>query len=141
LLDIDDFKAINDTHGHLVGDRILIELTRLIGQHLREIGVLARWGGEEFVILMPHREAREAAHAADTLRSLVADRGFPDVGAVTVPSGAARVADGRASGRVRMPRSPDRWGRMLAGDVGAGAMGLRLRRYPMNRNPNALDRV
>lgn len=89
LLDIDDFRAINDTHGHLVGDRILIELTRLIGRHLREAGVLARWGGEEFVILMPHCGASEAVHAAEKPRSLVADRGFPEVAAVTASIGVA----------------------------------------------------
>ncbi|WP_200386824.1 sensor domain-containing diguanylate cyclase [Thiocapsa imhoffii] len=89
LLDLDCFKAINDTHGHLVGDRILIELPRVIGRHLREVDVLARWGGEEFVILMPHRGAREAMHAAETLRALVAARTFPEVGTVTVSVGVA----------------------------------------------------
>lgn len=91
LLDIDHFKAINDTHGHLVGDRILIELTRLIGCHLREVDVLARWGGEEFAILMPHCGAGEALHAAEKLRVLVADQAFHEVGAVTVSIGVAEL--------------------------------------------------
>jgi len=89
MLDIDHFKAINDTYGHLVGDRILIELTRRLAHHLREVDVLARWGGEEFVILMPHCGANEARGAAERLRALVADRAFPAVGAVTVSIGAA----------------------------------------------------
>ncbi|AUB81943.1 diguanylate cyclase [Candidatus Thiodictyon syntrophicum] len=89
MLDIDHFKAINDTYGHLVGDRILIEVTRRLAHHLREVDVLARWGGEEFVILMPHCEANEARGAAERLRALVADRAFPAVGAVTVSIGAA----------------------------------------------------
>ncbi|WP_170164757.1 sensor domain-containing diguanylate cyclase [Thiocapsa rosea] len=100
LLDLDCFKAINDTHGHLVGDRVLIELTRLIGGHLREVDVLARWGGEEFVILMPHCGAREAVHAAEKLRSLVADRVFPEVGTVTVSVGVAEY---------RLHESDDAW--------------------------------
>lgn len=89
LLDIDHFKAINDTHGHLAGDRILIELTRRLGRHLREADVLARWGGEEFVILMPNCGASETRDAAQRLRALVADRSFPEVGAVTVSIGVA----------------------------------------------------
>ena len=89
MLDIDHFKAINDTYGHLVGDRILIELTRRLAQHLREVDVLARWGGEEFVILMPHCGASETRGTAERLRALVADRAFPEVGALTVSIGAA----------------------------------------------------
>jgi diguanylate cyclase (GGDEF)-like protein len=89
LFDIDLFKAINDTHGHLVGDWILIELARLIGCHLREVDVMARWGGKEFAILMPHCGASEAVHAAEKLRVLVADQAFHEVGAVTVSIGVA----------------------------------------------------
>ncbi|WP_295392733.1 sensor domain-containing diguanylate cyclase [uncultured Thiodictyon sp.] len=89
LLDIDHFKAINDTHGHLVGDQVSIELTGRLGQHLREVDVLARWGGEEFVIPMPHCGAIQALHAAEKLRALVADRTFPEVGAVTMSIGVA----------------------------------------------------
>jgi diguanylate cyclase (GGDEF)-like protein len=89
MLDLDRFKAINDTYGHLVGDRVLIELTRRLGHHLREVDILARWGGEEFMILMPHGGAREAVHAAEKLRALVAERAFPEVGAVTVSIGVA----------------------------------------------------
>jgi diguanylate cyclase (GGDEF)-like protein/PAS domain S-box-containing protein len=89
MLDLDRFKAINDTYGHLVGDRVLIELTRRLGHHLREVDILARWGGEEFMILMPHCGAREAVHAAEKLRALVAERAFPEVGAVTVSIGVA----------------------------------------------------
>jgi diguanylate cyclase (GGDEF)-like protein/PAS domain S-box-containing protein len=106
LLDIDHFKAINDIHGHLVGDRILIELTGLIGHHLREVDVLARWGGEEFVILMPHCGASESLHAAEKLRALVADRAFPEVGAVTVSIGVAEFRP-RESDNALIKRADD----------------------------------
>ncbi|PDV97801.1 sensor domain-containing diguanylate cyclase [Candidatus Chloroploca asiatica] len=89
MLDLDHFKVINDTYGHLVGDRILIELTRLIGQHLRTVDILVRWGGEEFALLMPHCGATEALHAADRLRVIIANHSFPEVGAVTVSVGVA----------------------------------------------------
>jgi diguanylate cyclase (GGDEF)-like protein/PAS domain S-box-containing protein len=106
LLDIDHFKAINDTHGHLVGDRILIELTGLIGDHLREVDVLARWGGEEFAILMPHCGAGEALHAAEKLRVLVADHAFHEVGAVTVSIGVAELQP-RESDNAWLKRADD----------------------------------
>jgi diguanylate cyclase (GGDEF)-like protein len=67
----------------------LIELTRLIGQHLRLADILARWGGEEFMILMPHCGATEALQVADKLRVLVADHSFPEVGAITASLGVA----------------------------------------------------
>ncbi len=89
LLDIDHFKMINDTHDHLAGDQVLIELTRRLGHQLRAVDVLARWGGEEFVILMPHCRATQALHAAERLRALVADQSFPEVGAVTTSFGVA----------------------------------------------------
>lgn len=54
MFDIDNFKTVNDTYGHPIGDQVLIELCDLIGQQLREMDTLCRWGGEEFVILLPH---------------------------------------------------------------------------------------
>jgi len=89
LLDVDLFKGINDTHGHLVGDQVLIELTRRLRKQVREGDVLARWGGEEFVFLMPHCGVRQAQQAAEKLRALVADRDFGGVGRVTVSVGVA----------------------------------------------------
>ncbi|MEY6434127.1 diguanylate cyclase [Thioalkalicoccus limnaeus] len=89
LVDIDHFKLINDTHGHLVDDRTLIELTHRLRDQVREVDVLARWGGEEFVVLMPHCGVRQAQQAAEKLRALVLDRSFPGVGSVTVSIGVA----------------------------------------------------
>ncbi len=53
LLDIDDFKYINDNYGHDVGDEILQEITRIITIPLRESDIAARWGGEEFILMLP----------------------------------------------------------------------------------------
>ncbi len=90
IFDIDHFKAINDTHGHLVGDEVLIELIRRIRAHLRAVDVLARWGGEEFVLLLPHCGAAEALQVAEKLRALVAESPFPVAGWVTASFGLAQ---------------------------------------------------
>lgn len=60
LLDIDNFKKLNDTHGHQVGDQALVHLAEVIRRHLRPQDVFARYGGEEFVILLPEAETEEA---------------------------------------------------------------------------------
>jgi len=79
MLDIDHFKQINDTHGHLAGDRVLKELVRVVDAEIRENDVMARWGGEEFIILMPETNAQGAALFAERIRQQVADTRFlPD---------------------------------------------------------------
>ncbi|MFZ6780037.1 GGDEF domain-containing protein [Undibacterium sp. Ji83W] len=63
LLDLDNFKKLNDTHGHAAGDEALVHLVRIVKQTLRSIDVVARYGGEEFVIIMPETQLEEAAQA------------------------------------------------------------------------------
>ncbi|MFZ6872697.1 GGDEF domain-containing protein [Undibacterium sp. Di27W] len=63
LLDLDNFKKLNDTHGHAAGDEALVHLVRIVKQTLRSIDVVARYGGEEFVIIMPETQLDEAAQA------------------------------------------------------------------------------
>lgn len=63
LLDLDNFKRLNDTHGHAAGDEALIHLVRIVKQTLRSIDAIARYGGEEFVIIMPDTSPEEAAQA------------------------------------------------------------------------------
>jgi len=72
MLDIDHFKAINDTRGHFVGDQVLIALSRAAENLLRDIDILCRWGGEEFVILMPETPLAGAAILAERLREVLA---------------------------------------------------------------------
>jgi diguanylate cyclase (GGDEF)-like protein len=89
LFDIDYFKAINDRYGHPVGDRVLVELARRVRAQLRESDGLGRWGGEEFLVLMPHSSGEEARRLAEKLRRLVAETPLEGVGTVTGSFGVA----------------------------------------------------
>ena len=68
LLDIDDFKRINDNYGHLTGDRVLILLSSIITQKIRQDDIFVRWGGEEFVLLLPKTSQENAVKMAEILR-------------------------------------------------------------------------
>lgn len=70
LLDIDNFKNVNDSYGHKTGDMVLIKITKLINKHIRNSDVFARWGGEEFVILSPDPIGK-AVHFAERLCRLI----------------------------------------------------------------------
>lgn len=71
LIDIDDFKPINDTDGHDAGDKILQDLARIFRQHVRESDTVCRWGGDEFMFLLSHTDITGAKILADRLRNLV----------------------------------------------------------------------
>ncbi len=68
MMDIDHFKGVNDTYGHDVGDEVLIAITTLATKHIRNIDTLARWGGEEFMILLPETSANNATIVANKIR-------------------------------------------------------------------------
>ena len=68
LLDIDHFKQINDTYGHLAGDAILKHIAELISQRLREVDIVSRWGGEEFLIILKGCDIKTATNKAEELR-------------------------------------------------------------------------
>jgi diguanylate cyclase (GGDEF)-like protein len=68
LLDIDDFKKINDTFGHLVGDKVLVRFSLILKENLRKTDLVARWGGEEFAVLFVDTKKEEATQKAEKLR-------------------------------------------------------------------------
>jgi diguanylate cyclase (GGDEF)-like protein len=70
ILDIDHFKQVNDTHGHLAGDNLLVALAEMMRRQLRDYDLCGRFGGEEFTILLPHTDATAAAHVAERLRAM-----------------------------------------------------------------------
>jgi diguanylate cyclase len=76
VIDIDFFKKINDTYGHIAGDKVLHTLAQLLKKSIRETDFLARYGGEEFVIIMPDTAAKEGLGVAEKLRSEVENCGF-----------------------------------------------------------------
>jgi len=89
LLDIDLFKAVNDTYGHQVGDDILIKVAELVQENIRSSDVLGRWGGEEFLIICPETDLTGAGTLADQVRHAIATYDFPVVGKKTASFGVA----------------------------------------------------
>jgi len=87
ILDIDHFKAINDTYGHNVGDEVLKELSVLITKNLKRVDIFARWGGEEFVILLPGTTLDGAQVLAENLRKIVEESHFSIAGKITASFG------------------------------------------------------
>ncbi|MGS2743529.1 sensor domain-containing diguanylate cyclase [Halomonas sp. LS-001] len=93
MLDIDHFKAINDTYGHNVGDEVLVEFARLLSKNLRELDICARWGGEEFMVLVPETTQNQAFQLADKLRQLIAGTSFSSVGHITASFGVVEIGN------------------------------------------------
>ncbi len=98
MLDIDHFKAVNDKHGHACGDDVLQQMTRLISGRLRESDLLARWGGEEFLAVLPHTAIEGAREAAEAIRGLVEQAVFIDEIGITLSLGVAAHMPGDTPG-------------------------------------------
>jgi diguanylate cyclase (GGDEF)-like protein len=101
MLDLDHFKAVNDTHGHPRGDAVLRELAARLNEQIREVDVLARYGGEEFVLVLPETTLEGAAVLADRICTAVRREPFGEDGEVplrlTVSVGVAGFPDHAAS--------------------------------------------
>jgi diguanylate cyclase (GGDEF)-like protein len=87
VIDIDHFKRVNDGYGHLIGDEVLLLLSRLMRSSFRFQDPLYRFGGEEFVVLMRCAEGADAAAAFERLRANVEAHNFPQVGRITISVG------------------------------------------------------
>ncbi|GAA4227812.1 diguanylate cyclase (GGDEF)-like protein [Streptosporangium album] len=77
IVDIDHFKRVNDTYGHLIGDQVLIGVAATIRSQLRDYDVVGRFGGEEFVVLLPRADVTEARRVAERLRSRIGRMAVP----------------------------------------------------------------
>jgi len=94
MVDIDNFKRLNDEFGHLLGDEVLRQVSSIFHQQLRKIDVVCRYGGEEFAILLSQTNPRHALSVAEKLRRLVEAWQFPGVPRpVTISAGAAALPD------------------------------------------------
>ena len=71
LMDVDNFKKVNDTYGHLVGDQVLQNMARACQRSLREVDKLARYGGEEFIVMLPETDGPGACRSAERLRQMI----------------------------------------------------------------------
>lgn len=87
IVDVDYFKKVNDTHGHQVGDTILIEFASILKGNIREVDIVGRWGGEEFVIISPHTSLDGIIKLANTLRQKINSHRFPVIGNITASFG------------------------------------------------------
>ncbi len=94
LMDIDHFKQINDTHGHLIGDDVLKEFAALLQSQTRSSDILGRWGGEEFLLLCPDCPLDGAKTRAEDLRTTIAAHTFAHIGPLTASFGVATYHPG-----------------------------------------------
>jgi two-component system cell cycle response regulator len=110
MIDIDNFKQINDTHGHLVGDKVLKQLANLLRREQRSVDIVARYGGEEFVVLLPETTTSESRNFAERILRRVAQHDFGDPGRpvrVTISIGVASYPDERVSDGVSLLKLAD----------------------------------
>jgi diguanylate cyclase (GGDEF)-like protein len=77
MIDIDYFKKINDKHGHQAGDQVLIAVAKLVAKSLRDTDIMARYGGEDFVVIVPHTPLSNATSLAQRIRKSVEEHDFP----------------------------------------------------------------
>ncbi|WP_286240781.1 diguanylate cyclase [Neptuniibacter halophilus] len=94
LLDVDNFKAVNDQYGHDVGDLVLKTLAQVMQGTVRKVDVVGRWGGEEFVVICENTPASNALLLAEKLRQRVAETEFAEVGHKTISIGVSELQQG-----------------------------------------------
>jgi diguanylate cyclase (GGDEF)-like protein len=94
MLDIDFFKKVNDTYGHNVGDKVLIQVSHAILRTLRSIDIVSRWGGEEFMMLLPTADLDNASKLAEKIRLEIENQEIDIAGYVSVSLGVCEVREG-----------------------------------------------
>lgn len=94
MIDIDHFKQVNDTFGHNVGDKVLIQVAHLLIRTLREVDIVCRWGGEEFILLLPTASLENAYELAQKLRANMHNLDIDTVGKISASFGVAQIRKG-----------------------------------------------
>jgi len=87
IFDIDDFKKVNDTKGHVFGDQVLIEVAELIRMNIRNYDFAGRYGGEEFMVIFPNTDATKAQKVSERIRKAVEKHRFADDSKITISGG------------------------------------------------------
>lgn len=93
ILDIDFFKRVNDTYGHPVGDKVLVHLAQLMKGVARGQDHLCRYGGEEFVVILPNTPIDLAREIGTAYNKAVAKESWPEIGTLTISVGIATIQD------------------------------------------------
>ncbi|AZV46994.1 diguanylate cyclase [Nautilia sp. PV-1] len=93
FFDIDDFKKINDTYGHKIGDEVLIELSKTIKENIRQTDIFGRWGGEEFIIILPNTNVTVAQKIAQKLKRVIENHNFPFIKKLTCSFGVTEMKE------------------------------------------------
>lgn len=109
MLDIDHFKKVNDKFGHQAGDAVLKETAQMIQKSIRDIDVAFRYGGEEFVIVLPNTEKNDASVVAERMRKKIAEHEFQELsgGHITISIGIAGIPDEDISSEERLIQCAD----------------------------------
>jgi diguanylate cyclase (GGDEF)-like protein len=96
LCDIDHFKSVNDTYGHFSGDQILARIGQLLRDHFRRGDAVGRWGGEEFLVVLPNLTRAEAEVICENFRARIERESHPPIGKLTVSLGLAMLKPGES---------------------------------------------
>lgn len=94
IVDVDHFKSVNDTYGHQVGDAVLIAMADTLTSAIRTSDILARWGGEEFVVLLPDVDMEKAVLAAEKYRQAIEQMNILEIGSITASFGVTVFSKG-----------------------------------------------
>ncbi|RYF78939.1 MAG: sensor domain-containing diguanylate cyclase [Comamonadaceae bacterium] len=105
MIDLDHFKRVNDAYGHPAGDRVLVQAAAIIREQIGEDGLAARFGGEEFCVVMPGMDAQTAQQRAEQLRRAFEDASWPDVKVTASVGVATAAADDDGSPNVMLTRA------------------------------------
>jgi diguanylate cyclase (GGDEF)-like protein len=100
LLDIDDFQRINEQFGYHIGDEVLSTLATIVQQIIGENDVFARWGGKEFILLIPNANNQSALDLAESIRTLIAEFHFQNVGPITCSFGITEFTQAKSKNQL-----------------------------------------
>jgi diguanylate cyclase (GGDEF)-like protein len=94
VMDLDHFKQVNDTYGHNIGDEVLKQVSNLLLKELRNVDILCRWGGEEFVALLPAADTSDAMNIAEKIRVSISELSIEGLPKVTISIGVSQIKEG-----------------------------------------------